>query len=66
MPLLLRMNRGELALQKAVESGDSELVYLVTEHMKKNLTLREFLLKVRQHPQALSLIIKSSKIVSFI
>ena len=60
------MNRGELALQKAVESGDSELVYLVTEHMKKNLTLREFLLKVRQHPQALSLIIKSSKIVSFI
>ena len=60
------MNRGELALQKAVESGDSELVYLVTEHMKKNLTLREFLLKVRQHPQALSLIIKSSKIVSYI
>lgn len=61
VPLLLRMNRSELGLQKAVDSGDPELVYMVTEHMHKNLTLAEFLLKVRTHPLALSLIIKSCK-----
>ena len=42
------------------------LVYMVTEHMHKNLTLAEFLLKVRTHPLALSLIIKVRKIRGYL
>ncbi|XP_057293833.1 vacuolar protein sorting-associated protein 16 homolog [Hydractinia symbiolongicarpus] len=61
VPLLMRMSRDELALQKAVDSGDTELVYMVTEHMRKNMTLGEFLMKIRKYPVALSLFIKYCK-----
>jgi len=61
VPLLMRMSKDELALQKAVDSGDTELVYMVIEHMRKNMTLGEFLMKIREYPLALSLFIKNCK-----
>lgn len=59
VPLLMRMNKDEIALQKAVESGDSELVSMVTEHMYKKMTLRDFLRTIPNFPTALALFVKS-------
>jgi len=63
VPLLMRMNKNEIALQKAVESGDTELVYMVIDHMKNNMSKTDnFLMTIRDFPPAaMSLIIKQSK-----
>ncbi|TPX34404.1 hypothetical protein SmJEL517_g02979 [Synchytrium microbalum] len=42
VPLLLGMNEDEIALIKAIESGDSDLVYLVLFRMKKRLPIADF------------------------
>ncbi|XP_073236794.1 vacuolar protein sorting-associated protein 16 homolog isoform X4 [Porites lutea] len=59
VPLLMRMNKDDLALEKAIMSGDTDLVYMVVMHLKDNLTLGEFLMAIRYHPVALSLYIKT-------
>lgn len=41
VPLLLKMQQGERALSKAVESGDTDLIYLALLHMKRTLTTAE-------------------------
>ncbi|CAH3134241.1 unnamed protein product [Porites lobata] len=61
VPLLMRMNKDDLALEKAIMSGDTDLVYMVVMHLKDNLTLGEFLMAIRYHPVALSLYIKYCK-----
>ncbi|CAH3134296.1 unnamed protein product [Porites lobata] len=54
----MRMSEDDLALEKAIMSGDTDLVYMVVMHLKDNLTLGEFLMAIRYHPVALSLYIK--------
>ncbi|KAJ3996424.1 Vps16, C-terminal region-domain-containing protein [Lentinula boryana] len=42
VPLLLSMKEDRIALQKAVDSGDTDLVYQVLLHLHKHLTLGSF------------------------
>lgn len=61
VPLLLDMNEDEKGLQKAIESGDTDLVYLVLLHMKKKLPNRDFFLIVSKKPVARDLLIAYCK-----
>jgi len=55
VPLLMSMQQEELALDKAIESGDTNLVYLVVLHMKRSMQIVEFLRVIRSKPFALDL-----------
>ncbi|KAH3746297.1 vacuolar protein sorting-associated protein 16 [Pelomyxa schiedti] len=61
VPLLLRMAQEEVALAKAVESGDTDLVFLVLLHMIRTKQPRDFLEIVRQRPAALELLLSYCK-----
>ncbi|KAI8900653.1 Vps16, N-terminal region-domain-containing protein [Globomyces pollinis-pini] len=56
VPLLLRMNQNELALKRAIESGDTDLVYLVIFHMKRELSIPDFFRIINGKPLACSLL----------
>lgn len=55
VPLLLKLNLESKALEKALLSGDSDLVYLVLMQWKDKLQHGEFLRSVRLFPAAFSL-----------
>ncbi|XP_054247660.1 vacuolar protein sorting-associated protein 16 homolog isoform X2 [Indicator indicator] len=55
VPLLLKMKRSKLALSKAIESGDTDLVYTVVLHLKNELTRGTFFMTLQNQPVALSL-----------
>ncbi|XP_077466084.1 vacuolar protein sorting-associated protein 16 homolog [Stigmatopora argus] len=55
VPLLLKMKRSQLALSKAVESGDTDLVYMVVTHLKNEMNRGDFFMTLRNQPVALSL-----------
>ncbi|CAH3134250.1 unnamed protein product [Porites lobata] len=61
VPLLMSMNKDDLALEKAIMSGDTDLVFMVVMHLKDNLIPGEFLMAIRYRPVALSLHIKYCK-----
>ncbi|KAM7431223.1 Vacuolar protein sorting-associated protein 16 [Porites harrisoni] len=61
VPLLMRMNKDDLALEKAIMSGDTDLVFMVVMHLKDNLIPGEFLMAIRYRPVVLSLHIKYCK-----
>ncbi|CAH3134272.1 unnamed protein product [Porites lobata] len=61
VPLLMRMNKDDLALEKAIMIGDTDLVFMVVMHLKDNLIPGEFLMAIRYRPVALSLHIKYCK-----
>ncbi|CAH3134282.1 unnamed protein product [Porites lobata] len=61
VPLLMRMNKDDLALEKAIMSGDTDLVFMVVMQLKDNLIPGEFLMAIRYRPVALSLHIKYCK-----
>ncbi|KAH3767787.1 vacuolar protein sorting-associated protein 16 [Pelomyxa schiedti] len=61
VPLLLRMGQEEVALSKAVESGDTDLVFLVLLHMIRTKQPRDFLDIVRLRPAALELLLSYCK-----
>jgi hypothetical protein len=56
VPLLLNMEEDEIALDKAVESGDSDLIFFVLLHLKKKLPLASFFRVINSRPVATSLI----------
>ncbi|CAG8549141.1 13771_t:CDS:2, partial [Cetraspora pellucida] len=56
VPLLISMQEDELALIKAIESGDTDLVYLVMLHFKRKLPLPEFFRIINNKPMACSLL----------
>lgn len=56
VPLLLSMEEDDLALDKAVESGDSDLVLWVLRSLRKKLTLSGFLRAVSSRPAASALV----------
>ncbi|XP_058476685.1 vacuolar protein sorting-associated protein 16 homolog isoform X2 [Solea solea] len=55
VPLLLKMKRSQLALSKAVESGDTDLVYTVVTYLKNELNRGDFFMMLRNQPVAQSL-----------
>uniref|UniRef100_A0A3P8SG96 Vacuolar protein sorting-associated protein 16 homolog n=1 Tax=Amphiprion percula TaxID=161767 RepID=A0A3P8SG96_AMPPE len=55
VPLLLKMKRSQLALCKAVESGDTDLVYTVVSYLKNEMNRGDFFMTLRNQPVALSL-----------
>ncbi|RAL67561.1 hypothetical protein DID88_008316 [Monilinia fructigena] len=61
VPLLLSMEEDEIALDKAIESGDSDLVIYVLLHLKKNLPLASFFRVINTRPIATSLVESSAR-----
>ncbi|RKO83180.1 Vps16, N-terminal region-domain-containing protein, partial [Blyttiomyces helicus] len=56
VPLLLDMRECELALIKAIESGDTDLVYLVMLHMQRSLPTAELFRILNGKPLACNLL----------
>lgn len=61
VPLLLSMEEDEIALDKAIESGDSDLMIYVLLHLKKNLPLASFFRVINTRPMATSLVESSAR-----
>ncbi|KAL2024702.1 hypothetical protein VTK56DRAFT_6903 [Thermocarpiscus australiensis] len=56
VPLLLSMEEDELALDKAIESGDTDLVYFVLHQLKRKLPLAAFFRVINARPTATALV----------
>ncbi|TDZ32210.1 putative vacuolar protein sorting-associated protein 16-like protein [Colletotrichum spinosum] len=56
VPLLLSMEEDELALDKAIESGDTDLIYSVLLQLKKKLPLAAFFRVINVRPTATALV----------
>ncbi|QUC22005.1 uncharacterized protein UV8b_06246 [Ustilaginoidea virens] len=56
VPLLLDMEEDELALDKAIESGDSDLILSVLLKLKKKLPLASFFRVINSRPTATAII----------
>ncbi|KAI9106064.1 Vps16, N-terminal region-domain-containing protein [Phlyctochytrium arcticum] len=56
VPLLMSMQEDELAMAKAVESGDTDLVYLVILHLRRKLPPADFFRIINDKPLACSLL----------
>jgi DNA-directed RNA polymerase subunit F len=61
VPLLLSMRQDEVALSKAIESGDTDLVYLVVLHIKRSKSPQEFFRIIKNKVVALDLLISYCK-----
>ena len=60
VPLLLSMKADEIALDKAIESGDTDLVFSVLLQMKNKLPLASFFRMLSSRPLALALVESSA------
>ena len=60
VPLLLDMEEDELALDKAVESGDTDLIIHVLRKLKKKLPLATFFRVINSRPTATALVESST------
>ena len=61
VPLLLSMSEDELALDKAIASGDTDLVFFVLLHLKKTLPLASFFRMLSNRPLATALVESSAR-----
>jgi hypothetical protein len=61
VPLLLNMEEDDVALDKAMESGDTDLIYYVLLHMKKKLPLSNFFRTINDRPTAAALVETSAR-----
>lgn len=61
VPLLLNMEEDEIALNKAIESGDTDLVYFVLLQLKKKYPLAAFFRTVSERPVAAALVESSAR-----
>lgn len=61
VPLLLNMEEDELALDKAIESGDTDLVYFVLHQLKRKLPLAGFFRVISSRPTASALVEASAR-----
>ncbi|KAK5242252.1 Vacuolar protein sorting-associated protein 16, partial [Exophiala xenobiotica] len=61
VPLLLNMEEDEIALNKAIESGDSDLVFFVLLQLKNKLPLATFLRTISEKPVAAALVESSAR-----
>lgn len=55
VPLLLKLGEDKQALAKAIESGDTDLVYTVILSMRENMPLADFRLTIRNYAAAQAL-----------
>lgn len=60
VPLLLNMKEDMIALDKAIESGDTDLIFYVLLHLKKQLPLASFFRTLNGRPVAVALIESSA------
>ncbi|KAF2434104.1 vacuolar protein sorting-associated protein 16 [Tothia fuscella] len=60
VPLLLSMQEDVIALDKAIESGDTDLVYYVLLSLKKKLPLATFFRTINSRPVATALVESSA------
>ncbi|KAI8351246.1 Vps16, N-terminal region-domain-containing protein [Mortierella sp. GBAus27b] len=56
VPLLMSMEQDELALTKAIESGDTDLIYYVLLYLKRKLNLQDFMRIIVKKPIAINLL----------
>lgn len=56
VPLLLDMEEDELALDKAVESGDTDLILFVLQHLKAKTAPSQFFRIINSRPSATALV----------
>lgn len=61
VPLLLSMSEDELALDKAIASGDTDLIFFVLLHLKKTLPLASFFRLLTNRPLATALVEASAR-----
>lgn len=61
VPLLLSMEEDEIALDKAIESGDTDLVNYVLLHLRSKLPLASFFRMINTRPMASALVETSAK-----
>ena len=61
VPLLLSMSEDELALDKAIASSDTDLVFFVLLHLKKTLPLASFFRLLTNRPLATALVESSAR-----
>ncbi|KAK2188750.1 hypothetical protein NP493_123g03022 [Ridgeia piscesae] len=61
VPLLMKMKKDELALLKAIESGDTDLVYTVLRNLRENMPSGDFLMCIRTKPIAYNLFIQDCR-----
>lgn len=61
VPLLLNMEEDEIALDKAIESGDTDLVFFVLLHLRSKLPLATFFRTINNKPLAASLMEASAR-----
>ena len=61
VPLLLNMEEDEIALDKAIESGDTDLVFYVLLHLRKKLPLASFFRTINNRPMASALVESSAR-----
>ena len=61
VPLLLSMSEDELALDKAIASGDTDLVFFVLLHLKRTLPLASFFRLLTNRPLAATLVESSAR-----
>ena len=61
VPLLLSMSEDELALDKAIASGDTDLVIFVLLHLKRTLPLASFFRLLTNRPLATALVETSAR-----
>lgn len=60
VPLLLNMKEDNIALDKAIESGDTDLIYHVLLHLRKKLPLASFFRVINSRPVATALVESSA------
>lgn len=60
VPLLLDMQEDELALDKAVESGDTDLMLFVLQHLKRKTAPSQFFRIINSRPAASALVESSA------
>lgn len=60
VPLLLKMQQHALALDKAIESGDTSLILYVLLELKKNLPLSQFFRTINHRPIAFAFVESST------
>ncbi len=61
VPLLLQMEEGEIALDKAIQSGDTDLIYYVLLHIRGKLPLAAFFRVINKRPVATALVESSAR-----
>ncbi|RMZ90380.1 hypothetical protein DV736_g2418, partial [Chaetothyriales sp. CBS 134916] len=61
VPLLLSMEEDEIALNKAIESGDTDLVFFVLLHLRQKLPLAAFFRTLSDKPLATALVESSAR-----